>query len=117
MKQHLRPAVYFLLLTLVCNMVGWTFNKEAVADVWFGEPASVAVADSAPLGAEHAAGDLDSPHSCNHWCHAIGHFMGLPSQSSFVIPDYLGEYSIQPPVVLRPSFPDNLFRPPRSILA
>lgn len=109
--------MYFLLLTLVSNMVGWTFNKDAVADVWFNEQASVAAADSAPLSAEHAVGDASSPHPCNHWCHAIGHFMGLPSQSSFVIPEYLGEYSIQPQVALRPSFPDNLFRPPRSTLA
>ena len=31
------------MITLVINAGGWTFNKEAVADVWFDEQRSMAM--------------------------------------------------------------------------
>ena len=116
MKKHFRTAVYFLMLTLVSNVVGWTFNKEAVADVWFDEQRSLVVL------AEHTSEYEDAKfvshqEKCNHWCHAIGHFMGLTSQTSSAIPECFGEYSVQPMVTLIYHVPDDLFRPPRATLA
>lgn len=117
MKKFLRQSIYFLMLTLVSNAVGWTFNSEAVADVWFeAQINSSVIAEQASDG--HADGKAVSHQGqCNHWCHAVGHFMGLPSQSAFAIPEYFGEYTIQPTVTVQSSSPDELFRPPRAILA
>ena len=36
MSAAARRIVQLLLVTLVIN-AGWTFNKEALADVWFNE--------------------------------------------------------------------------------
>ena len=117
MNRFLRLTVYFLMLTLASNAFGWTFNKEAVADVWFeAELNSAEFADQA--SDEHAEGKAVSHQGqCNHWCHAIGHFMGLPSQSTFDIPECLDEHPIQLTATFQHSSPDDLFRPPRTTLA
>ncbi|MBA3024348.1 MAG: hypothetical protein KKG03_05445 [Gammaproteobacteria bacterium] len=117
MKKYLRQSIYVLMLTLVSNAVGWTFNSEAVADVWFEAQVNSSVV--AELDSDEHADDKAVAHQgqCNHWCHAIGHFMGLTSQLAFVIPDYFGEYTVQLPVTVRSSSPDQLFRPPRASLA
>ncbi len=117
MKRHLRQAIYFLLLTFVSNTIGWTFNQEAVADVLFEEQRSLA------MNVEHTADQHDESNAiqpqqtCNHWCQAVAHFMGLPSQSTFLIPEYFGEYTAPPLVTLQLYSPDDLFRPPRATLA
>ncbi|MDD5300072.1 MAG: hypothetical protein PHD65_06230 [Gallionella sp.] len=101
-----------MLITLVINMGGWTFNKEAVADVWFDEQLSLAVDDGHSTGHE----DLKavSPQSpCNHWCHTVGHFMGLISQSASVTPEFANKFSIQQFPAIQLSSPDGRFRPPR----
>lgn len=117
MKKFLRQSIYFLMLTLMSNAVGWTFNEEAVTDVWFeAQINSAIVADQA--SDEHVGGNTASHQGqCNHWCHAVGHFMGLPSQSTFAITEHFGEYAIQAPVTVQSSSPDDLFRPPRANLA
>lgn len=116
MKKFLRPIVYLLMLTLASNAFGWTFNKDAVTDVWFEEVRTLAV-DNGYVSVVHEESKVFSPHPCNHWCHAVAHFMGFPSQLTFVIPVNFVEDFIQPLVTLQFSSPDDLFRPPRAILA
>jgi len=117
MKRFLRLAVYFLMLSLASNAVGWTFNKEAVADVWFDEQRS-SVVDDVNLSTDHEAFKTATPEKpCDHWCHAIGHFMGLPSQSTFGISKCLDDHPVQLTATFQHSSPDDLFRPPRTTLA
>lgn len=108
-----RRIVQFMLITLVINMGGWTFNKEAVADVWFDEQLSQAVDDEySSIGHEDI--QVVSPQShCNHWCHAVVHFMGLLSQSVPVTPEFANEFSIQHLPTIQLQIPDSRFRPPR----
>lgn len=113
MGKLIRQAVYFLMITLVINAGGWTFNKEAVADVWFDEQRSLAVDDD-HSSTKPEATKMDSLKiPCNHWCHAVGHFMGLLSQSASVMPEFANEFSIQQPPAIQFSSPDGRFRPPR----
>lgn len=56
MKKFLRQSIYFLMLTLACNAVGWTFNSEAVADVWFEAQINLAVAAD-QVSDEHQEGN------------------------------------------------------------
>lgn len=117
MKKFLRQSIYFLMLTLVSNAVGWTFNNEAVADVLFEAQINSAMVGE-PASDEHAADKAISHQGqCNHWCHAVGHFMGLPSQAAFVVPDFSCTHSVSLQPTLHPHSLDDLFRPPRAILA
>lgn len=108
-----RRIVQLLLITLVINAGGWTFNKEAVADVWFDEQRSQAVSDGhSSIGSEELKSA--SPQSpCNHWCHAVGHFMGLLGQAAPVTPEFADQYSIQQPLTIQFLSPEERFRPPR----
>lgn len=45
MTKLIHRTIYFLLITLVINAGGWSFNKETVADVWFDEKQNCAVVD------------------------------------------------------------------------
>jgi len=112
-----RRIVQFMLITLVINMGGWTFNKEAVADVWFDELRSLAVDDghSSTGHADLKAVSLQTP--CNHWCHAIGHFMGLLGQTASVTPEFANEFSIQQYSTIQFPSPNGLYRPPRHLLS
>ena len=113
MSLIIRRTIYFLLITLVINAGGWTFNKDAVADVWFDEQRSLAVDDD-HSSAKSEAAQTDSPKiPCNHWCHAIGHFVGLLSQSAPVTYTFASEYSTQQSITIQFSSPDSRFRPPR----
>ena len=117
MKKFLRQSIYFLMLPLVSNAVGWTFNSEAVADVWFEAQINSSVVADQTFD-EHADGETVSHQDpCNHWCHAVGHFMGLPSQATFMTPYLSSNHFISLQAILLPYSPDDLFRPPRSILA
>lgn len=117
MKKFFRQSIYFLMLTLAGNAVGWTFNNEAFADVLFEAQINLAVAAD-QVSDEHQEGNAAAHEGqCNHWCHAISHFMGLLSQSAFVVPQYFGEYTAQLQVSVQSSSPDALFRPPRATLA
>jgi len=104
-----------MLITLVINMGGWTFNKEAVADVWFDELQSLAV-DDGHASTEHKGPNAVSPQTpCNHWCHAVGGFMSLPGQLAYATPEFTNEFSIQQYSTIQFSSPDGLYRPPRHL--
>lgn len=110
-----RRIVQFMLITLVINMGGWTFNREAVADVLFDGQHSLAV-DDGHSSSGHEDLKAVSPQSpCNHWCHAVGHFMGLLSQSAPVMPEFADECFIQQPLAIQFRSPDGRFRPPRQL--
>lgn len=113
MGKFIRQAVYFLMITLVINAGGWTFNKEAVADVWFDEQRSLAVDDGHPSTGHENLKAVSPENPCNHWCHAVEHFMGLLSQSTTVIPELADKYSIQQPFTFQFISHDGRFRPPR----
>jgi len=113
MDKLIRQTIYFLVITLVINAGGWTFNKEAVADVWFGEQRSLAVDDGHSSTGHEDLKAVSSQSPCNHWCHAVGHFMGLLSQSAPVTPGFTNEFSIQQFPAIHFYFPDGRFRPPR----
>ena len=115
MDKLIRQTIYFLVITLVINAGGWTFNKEAVADVWFGEQRSLAVDDGHSSTGHEDLKAVSSQSPCNHWCHAVGHFMGLLGQSVSATPEFSNEYSVQQFLAIQPSSPDGLFRPPRRI--
>ena len=108
-----RRIVQFMLITLVINMGGWTFNKEAVADVLFDELRSLAVADGHSSTGHEDLQTVSTQSPCNHWCHAVGHFMGLLGQSASVTPVFTNEFSIQLSPTIQLSSPDGPYRPPR----
>lgn len=110
-----RRIVQFMLITLVINMGGWTFNKEAVADVWFDEQRSLAMDDGHSLTGHQDLNTVPSEHSCNHWCHAVGHFVGFLSQSASVTPEFANVFYIQQFPAIQFSSPDGPFRPPRHL--
>ena len=111
----IRRILYVLLATLLTNASGWTFNREAVADVFFaGQVTAYAGMDQLSVQAsdEHEA-PLDAKASCNHWCHALDHFLGLfgrvPRLSLTPAADYYPQvFSL----ILDPTF-EGQFRPPR----
>ena len=113
-----RRLLYFLLVTLVINAGGWTFNREAVADAFFAEDeiASAGMLQSS-LQAGHGHGEsLKAKAPCNHGCHEAAHFLGLFNQapaSSSSKP-----IAVYPPQASRfvpePTH-EGLFRPPRLI--
>jgi hypothetical protein len=114
MCRFIRQAVYFLMITLVINAGGWTFNKEAVTDVWFDEQRSLAVDDHHSSSKfQGIKADVSPQSPCNHWCHAVGHFVGLLGQSISPLPEFVDEYSIQHPHTFQLLSPDARFRPPR----
>ncbi len=110
-----RRIVQFMLITLVINMGGWTFNKEAVADVWFDEQRSLAVDDGYSLTGLDDSKTVSPQSQCNHWCHAFGHFMGLLGQSASATPEFTNEFSIQQYPTIQFSSPDGPYRPPRHL--
>ncbi len=113
MGKLIRQTVFFLMITLMINAGGWTFNKEAVADVWFAEQRNLVIDDN-HSSAEPEDFKTVSPKSpCNHWCHAVGHFIGLLSQSAPVMTEFTNEFPIQQSLAVQFFPPDGRFRPPR----
>jgi hypothetical protein len=116
MKRMIRLTINLLLITLVINGGGWTFNKEAVADVWFDEQHeqhSLAVNDDHFSGVSEDLKTASPKIPCNHWCHSIGHFVGFHSEISHVTPEFTSEYSNQQVLCIQLSSIDSLYRPPR----
>ena len=109
----IRQSIYFLLITLVINAGGWTFNKEAVADVLFDEQYCQAVGDDRSSAEPEDTKTVSSKIPCNHWCHSIGHFVGLHSQMASVTLEFASEYSSQQSPPIQFPSPDSRFRPPR----
>ena len=86
-----RRIVQLLLITLVINAGGWTFNKEAVADVWFDEQRSQAVSDG------HSS--IVIIFSCFY--------------KQIFFPKFADQYFIQQPLTIQFLSPEERFRPPR----
>ena len=112
MSAKARRIIQFLLLTLVIN-AGWTFNKEAVADLWFDEQRSLAAADGHSSAEPEHIGSISPKSPCNHWCHAVGHFIGIfflhPVPLMKVGDDYFPVCKSSP----LPFLPESHYRPPR----
>jgi hypothetical protein len=113
MNGILHQTIYFLVFTLVINAGGWTFNKEAVADVLFdGQHCQTGDDDHFSTGSEvHNTASSKSP--CNHWCYNVGNFIGLLSPGALVMPEFSNEHFIQQSFTIHFYFPDGRFRPPR----
>lgn len=112
-----RRLLYFLLVTLLVNAGGWTFNRDAVADAFFAELESSPEGLIQPsLQAGHGQGEtLKAKAACTHWCHEAGHFLGLfgqvPTLSSKPVEGYASHLSRSIP---EPAH-EGLFRPPRLV--
>ena len=112
-----RRLLYFLLVTLLINAAGWTFNRAAVADAFFaGQQSSPAGLVQPSLQAGHGQGESPKAKAaCTHWCHEAGHFLGLfgqaPALSSKPVEGYFSQLSRFIP---EPAH-EGLFRPPRLI--
>jgi hypothetical protein len=114
MGSLIHRTVYFLMITLVINTCGWTFNKEAVSDVWFDEQPSVVVdAGSSPAESGGIHADLPKNGTCNHWCHAVVHLAGLLNPWVPVVSEFANGQISNIAFVIDSSIPDSLFRPPR----
>ena len=110
-----RQLLYFLLITLLVNAGGWTFNREAVADVLFGEQETVAPAgrsNSPQTGYFHCE-PIKAKTPCNHWCHAEGHFLGLFGQALTLSPKSIECDFSQITRFIPEPVHEGLFRPPR----
>jgi hypothetical protein len=105
------------MLTLASNAFGWTFNKDAVADVWFAEQSSLAVDDGNSSSNHQEIKAISPEKPCNHWCHAVGHFIGLLSQPVIAMPEFADNHSIQQSAPVQFRSLDGLFRPPRQFLS
>ena len=112
-----RRLLVFLLVTLLINAGGWTFNRDEVADALFaGLESSPAELVQPSLQAAHGQGESPKAKAaCTHWCHEAGHFLGLfgqaPALSSKPIEGYASHLSRFIP---EPAH-EGLFRPPRLI--
>lgn len=110
-----RRILYFLLVTLLTNASGWTFNREAIADVFFASQEVISAAtEQLPL---HTSADHGAPANakapCNHWCHALSHFLGLFDQATCLCFRSITAYFPQlSSLILNPTSEDH-FRPPR----
>lgn len=111
----LHGVIYLLVITLLINFGGWTFNKEAVADVWLDEQHCIVGA-----AAEHSAASQPVPAKskspaiiCNQWCHIVGHFIAIVTPTVAATPEFATAYSRNPASVYPLYFPDGRFRPPR----
>ncbi len=113
MDTLIHQTIYFLVFTLVINAGGWTFNKEAVADVWFGEQHCQTVGNDHSSAAPDDYKTVLSKSPCNHWCYNVANFIGLLGQSALVMPEFSNEYSIQQSFAIHFYFSDGRFRPPR----
>lgn len=115
MNGIIHRTIYFLVFTLVINAGGWTFNKEAVADVWFGEQHCQDEDNDHSSAEPEDHKTVSSKSPCNHWCYNVGNFIGLLSQRAPVMPEFANEYSPAQSFVIQFSFPDSRFRPPRPL--
>ncbi|TCV77492.1 hypothetical protein [Sulfurirhabdus autotrophica] len=115
MKRSIRHIIFLIVITLVINVGGWTFNKEAVADVLLDEQQSVALDNDQSVTSTDTAKVDSAQSTCNHWCHAVGHFMGLLSYWAPIFPEFTNDQIPYTSLVIIPSSTDGQFRPPRAI--
>lgn len=113
MSGIIRRTIYFLVVTLVINAGGWTFNREAMADAFLDELQTVQ-ADDAATTAQPGEGKTDVKGiACNHWCHAVDHFVGILSLQPILPMKITGDYFVSKRFIVLPSLPEGLYRPPR----
>ncbi|MBZ0092437.1 MAG: hypothetical protein K8F27_09480 [Sulfuricellaceae bacterium] len=113
MSATARRIVQLLLLTLVINTGGWTFNKEAVADAFLEAP-HTALEDDAATAAQPGEGKPGLKGvACNHWCHAVDHFVGIFSLHPTLLTEATGDYFVCKQSIVLPSLPEGRYRPPR----
>lgn len=115
MSRSIPQIIYLLVISLLINFGGWTFNTEAVADVWFDEPHYAVGAD-----VQHSATSQPFPDKsksptilCNQWCHIVGHFIAIMKPAVVATPEFATVYSRSPASTYPLYFPDGRFRPPR----
>ena len=110
-----RRLLVFLLVTLLINACGWTFNRDAVADALFaGQESSPAGLVRPSLQAEHGQGESPKAKAaCTHWCHEAAHFLGLFGQASTLSSKPIAGYSSQISRFIPEPARESLFRPPR----
>lgn len=109
MATSIRRIVQLLLITLLVNAGGWTFNGAAVADVFFQETQQN---DAAAMAGEPES--CTTKAVCNHWCHAVGHFVGLfPSPLGIIPAVATGDRFAAKRLIILPLLPAGHFRPPR----
>ena len=109
-----RRFLYFLLITLLVNAGGWTFNREAVADVLFGAQETAAAAEwqHAPATSHFPGEPIKAKTPCNHWCHADGHLGLFGLALTLSSKPIESDFSPISRVMLEP-VPEDFFRPPR----
>ncbi|MHB1620293.1 MAG: hypothetical protein ACYCTY_10000 [Sulfuricella sp.] len=114
MPAAFRRIVQFLLITLVINAGGWTFNREAVADAFLMEASQTALADD-ESSAEQSGDGKNSLNGvvCNHWCHAVDHFVGIFPLHPILQAEATGDYFVCKQSIVLPSLPEGRYRPPR----
>ena len=114
MSAAFRRIVHFLLITLVINGGGWTFNREAVADSFYMEASQTALADD-ELSAEQSGDGKTSLNGavCNHWCHAVDHFVGIFPLHPILQAATPDDYFVFLRTIVLPSLPEGRYRPPR----
>lgn len=101
------------MVTLVINAGGWTFNSEAVADAFLEAPQTV-LADDAATATQPGEGKTGvNGVVCNHWCHAVDHFVGILSLQPILPVRVTGDYFVSRRFIVLPSLPEGLYRPPR----
>lgn len=110
MSRFLHRIVLLLIVTLVVNAGGWTFNRDAMADV-MADAREAVVLQADAIDAQIPADKTP----CNHWCHAVGHFVGMPTGWQVTFPSIAPELFSVLSYPKISSQPDGLFRPPRTI--
>ena len=111
MSHFFRQTIYFLVFTFVFNAMGWTFNKEAVADIWLND---LQCESKDGLSAKHPdLNTIPSESPCNHWCNTISHLIGLHSDTGFITLEFSNTYARLLPSRIQFFAPDGRFRPPR----
>ena len=109
----IRRTIYFLVITLAINAGGWTFNREVVADAFLDAP-QTAQADDAATTAQPGEGKTGVKRvACNHWCHAVDHFVGIFSLHPTLLTEASNDYFAGKRSIVPPSFPEGRYRPPR----
>ncbi|MDZ4264033.1 MAG: hypothetical protein U1B30_17110 [Pseudomonadota bacterium] len=114
MSASFRRVVQLLLVTLVINAGGWTFNREAVTDAFLGGVEYAALADDE--AATTQSGEEETGLKgvvCNHWCHAVGHFVGIFYLHMIFLTEVGNNCFFCKQSVVAPALPEGLYRPPR----
>lgn len=113
MSAAFRRIVHLLLITLVINTSGWTFNREAVADTLQVAQQTTQI-DDAATATQPGEGQSDIKGVvCNHWCHAVDHFAGIFYLQPTLLMEASNAYSVCKRPIAPPFLPEDLYRPPR----